>query len=92
MFHFGKSWYTPPCFSERVRKGLKANRLEGKILCTENGRVRKKLDGKEIQEVKEMGEKDRADPPRGLGGIRRGRWRRIMREDSTKELLCQPIT
>src|SRR2546425_1325865 len=42
-FHFGKSWYTPPCFSERVRNGLKAKSLEGKIWCTENGRVRKSM-------------------------------------------------
>jgi len=34
----------------------------------------------------------RADPPRRAGGKGRGRWRGIMREDSTKKLLCQTIT
>src|SRR2546425_8526082 len=34
----------------------------------------------------------RADPPRRAGGVGRGRWRGIMREDSTKKLLCQTLT
>ncbi len=34
----------------------------------------------------------RGDPPRRAGGIGRGRWRGIMREDSTEKLLCQTIT
>ena len=42
-FHFGKSWYTPPVFLERVQNGLKAKRLKGKMLYTENERVRKRM-------------------------------------------------
>jgi len=34
----------------------------------------------------------RAGPPRRAGGKGRGRWRGMMREDSTKKLLCQTIT
>ena len=81
-FHFGKSWYTPPVFLERVRNGLKAKRLKGKMLCTENERVRncmKTKDGlfgermginTEIAEVTENTEEaqGRAGPPRRAGG------------------------
>ncbi len=78
MFHFGKSWYTPPCFSERVRKELKAKRLEGKMLCTQNGRVRNEQEGKEIEEVEEVKEEGPATPsePRTAGE----RWRSRGRE------------
>src|SRR2546422_4080350 len=34
----------------------------------------------------------RAGPPRRAGGVGGGRWRGIMREDSTEILLCQTIT
>jgi len=38
---------THPPFLERVRKGLKAKRLKGKMLYTENERVRKRMKTKE---------------------------------------------
>ena len=45
----------------------------------------------QVAENTEQGQ-GRADPTRRAGGIRRGGWRGIMREDSTKKLLCKTIT
>ena len=83
-----------PVFSERVRKRLKANNLDRKMLCTENGRVRKRMKRKdgfleeragtntEIAEVAEGMEEAqvRAGPPWRAGA--RGRWLGIMPEHS----------
>ena len=81
-------------FLERVRNGLKAKRLKGKMLYTENERVRKRMKTKDgflgeraglDTEIAEVGEnteesQDRAAPPRRAGA--RGRWRGIMPDDS----------
>src|SRR2546425_3488462 len=86
---------TPP-FLERVRKGLKAKRLKGKMLYTENERVRKRMKTKEgffgertginteIAEVAGNTEESqgRAGPPRRAGAEGWGWWRANMPEDS----------
>jgi len=57
----------PPVFCERVRNRLKGKNLEWKTEYTQNGRVRKKQEGKEIEEVdvrKERGPPRRVDPTR----------------------------
>ncbi len=46
----GKNPMPPPLFFERVRKGLKAKSLEWQMLCTENGRVRKSMNGKDLDQ------------------------------------------
>ena len=47
----------PPVFCERVRNRLKGKNLEWKTEYTQNGRVRKKQEGKEIEEVDEIKER-----------------------------------
>src|SRR6266571_4115353 len=86
MFQFGNCWYTPPCFSERVCKGLKAKSLDRKMWCTENGRVRNSKKGKGIERAARIDETDRADPPRRAGGGQEGgiAWR-IMLDITTEE-------
>src|SRR3989442_11662344 len=42
-----KKYPSTPIAIERVRKGLKAKRLKGKMLYTENERVRKRMKTKE---------------------------------------------
>src|SRR5947209_1633477 len=46
----GKKPMPPPLFFERVRNGLKAKSLEWQMLCTENGRVRKSMSGKDLDQ------------------------------------------
>src|SRR3989442_14360286 len=86
---------TPP-FLERVRNGLKAKRLKGKMLYTENERMRKRMRTKdgffgegagintEIAEVAENTEEaqDRAAPPRRAGAEGWGWWRANIPEHS----------
>src|SRR2546425_4480945 len=88
---------TPP-FLERVRKGLKAKRLKGKMLYTENERVRKRMKTKdgffgeraglntesaEVAENKEEAQ-GRAGPPR-RAGARTGRRFPIRSEPSREK-------
>ncbi len=46
----GKKPMPPPLFFERVRTELKAKSLEWQMLCTENGRVRKSMSGKGLDQ------------------------------------------
>ena len=46
----GKKPMPPPLFFERVRTELKAKSLEWQMLCTENGRVRKSMSGKDLDQ------------------------------------------
>ena len=54
-FQNGKKPMPPPVFSERVRKRLKEKSLEGKMLCTENGSVRKSMSRKGLDREREYG-------------------------------------